>query len=510
MIRITEPTIARFSSDYADKLPLLKSHMKYIDKKVDYDIKRLKNNAHWYVKDLESQAAYEDELAQLKLQRQKSLLFEDEQGLYTYSGIAHTIAQAFQDEVKVDYKLPSTDSLPYANPPKHSSRWYQDAAHKELLVGALKGPKRVEIGTGLGKSTIIRMLVKHVALKTVIMAPSTSIAEQLYDDLVYHFGKRYVGFFGGGKKQSDKLIVVGIDDSLTKVEPGSDHWKALSSAKMFIADESHLCPADTLAKVCMGLCKAAPYRFFFSATQVRPDGLEMMLDAITGETVFSMTVKEGVDQGFLAKPHFRMVEITSDSEARTSDPNKLTRLHLYYNNKVIRAAADLANKFVSKMKRPTIILVEELEQFSRLLPYLKHEVKFAHGPLTAESKKHVAKQYQDDKPNDLVEQFNAGKIPILVGTSCITTGTDLQVVGATIYLMGKSSEIKTKQAVGRDTRGGLNSFVYNPWTKEQKLDCIHVDFDIVNIENLHRHSLMRRAYYEEIYGPVETVDMRGM
>lgn len=499
MIRLLEPA-------FADVTPLdgtlLESHLTYIDKKLDYDIKRLKNAAHWYAGDPDREQEYQDQLAALKEQRKKVALFRKNGQCLTYSGLAYWLAEQFQTNVQVCYPLPEAETLPYANKPKHNARPYQNTAHDKLLDSAHKGPRRVEIGTGLGKSTIIRMVVKSLGLKTVIMAPSTNIANQLYNDLVYHFGKRYVGFFGSGKKQSDKLIVVGIDDSLTKVEPGSDHWDNLSSAKIFIADESHLCPAETLAKVCLGLCRYAPYRFFFSATQVRQDGLELVLDGITGETVFEMTVKEGVDQGYLARPYFKMVEVQSYSAVYSKDPNKMTRHHLYYNNKVVSHAASLANMYVEKLDRPTVILVEELEQFRFLLPYFKHQVKFAHGPLNKDTRKLVPTAYQDDDPNELVAAFNEGKFPILVGTSCIATGTDIQAVGAMIYLMGKSSEVKTKQAVGRSTRGGVNSFVFYP-NGNQKLDCIYVDYDVTNIESVHRHALIRKSFYDEIYGPVE-------
>lgn len=505
MILLSSPTVARLPSSF--DIRLLQAHLKYVDKKVDYEIKRLKNGAHWYVKDEESQQAYEEQLAALKESRTKSLLFCDDGGHWTYSGLAGSLASKFNSSFRTEYDLPATKLIPYANSPKHESRYYQLDAHDKLLASAHLGPRRVEIGTGLGKSTIIRMVLKSIGLKTVVMAPSTNIAEQLYDDLVYHFGKRYVGFYGGGKKQSDKLFTVGIDDSLTKIERGSDAWKDLSQAQVFIADESHLCPAETLQKVCFGVCANAPYRFFFSATQLRNDGLEMVLDGITGETVYSMTVREGVDQGYLARPYFRMVRTFSDEKSYSSDPNKLTRAHLYYNPRVIKAAAMLANRFVGSMKKPTVILVEELEQFTHLLPHLKHKVAFAHGPLTKDTKKLIPAEYHDAKPGDLVEQFNRGEIPILVGTSCISTGTDIRVVEAMIYLQGKSSEIKVKQAVGRDTRGGEKGFVVNPETGKKKVDCIHVDFDVVNVDLVHRHAGIRAGFYEEIYGPVDMVDM---
>lgn len=506
MIYLTSPTIARFDSSYLTKIPLLEAHLQYVDKKVDFEIKRLKDNAHWWIKDEQDQEEYQEKLKDLKNLRRKSLLFKDNEGYYTYSGLAYDIAVKFNDSVKVNYTLPEPSPLPWNKIPKYKDRPYQTEAYNALLGAAHLGPSRVEIATGMGKSTVIRNIIRNLGLKTIVIAPSTSIAKQLYEDLSYCLGKRYIGFFGAGKKESDKLIVVSIDDSLVRVEKEDEHWDNLSSAEVLLWDESHTSVSETLSKVCLGLCSSAPYRFFFSATQIRNDGLDLLLDAITGETVYSMTAKEGVDQGYLSKIDFKMVRTYTENTNIYKDPNKQTRKHLYYNKRVLQCAANLANQFVTKMKKPTLILVEEVEQFTQLLPYLKCEVKFAHGPLNKDNKDLVPEQFQESNVNKLVEEFNLGKIPILVGTSAIATGTDLQVVEACIYLMGKASEIKVKQAVGRCTRGGVNSQVINPWTNVQKTECIFVDFDIVNCDILHRHAMTRRSYYNEIYPPIIEID----
>jgi superfamily II DNA or RNA helicase len=305
-----------------------------------------------------------------------------------------------------------------------------------------------------------------------------------------------VGLYGDGKKEFNKHITIAIDKSLHKVTPGSPAWGHFSRAAVFVADESHLCPASTLAEICLGLMKDAPYRFFFSGTQTRNDGQELLLNAITGPIVFRMSVKEGVDQGYLSRPRFTMFEISSDSKKFSDDANKETRTHLYYNQKVVRAAADLANKAVGLLGRPTVILIEELEQFAYLEPLLKYEAKFAHGGVTKENRDVLPPAYHKSNPTELVDRFNAGEFPILVGTSCISLGTDLTAVGCLVYLQGKSSEIKIKQAVGRGTR--LHS---------GKIDCLVFDFDVVNVKSTHRHAKVRRAIYNDIYGPVQTIKL---
>jgi superfamily II DNA or RNA helicase len=490
MLILPNPTQVRLFG-YESRRQELEQCLAYVDKKVDFEIRKLKQGG-WFVRKY-GDAAFQERLKNLKDRRSKTLLFEDEQGLWTYSGLAHRIAYLFDDEVRQDFQRPKAKLIPWSQTPSKVPRYYQTIAEEKLLEVSHGG---VEIGTGLGKSLCLVRLCKALGLKTVVMCPSVNIAEQLYDELVLHFGRRYVGAFFDGKKQAEKLFVVGVAQSLTKVREGSPAWEQLSKAEVFIADESHMCPAKTLSEVCFGLCARASYRFFFSGTQLRNDGLDLLLDAITGPIVFKMTVQEGVDQGFLAKPIFRMLRLKSTVAYDSPDANNLTRAHVYYNPQVNAAAADVVNRAVGLMNRPTLILVEELEQFSHLLPHLRYEARFAHGGVNGSNKDLVPSKYHDSDPKALVEAFNRGEFPVLAGTSCIAMGTDIQAVQCVVYLRGGKSEIEVKQSVGRCTR-----------LFPGKSDCLFIDFAIDNVRTLANHAEARRSVYSDIYPSYQDVKL---
>lgn len=485
-LSLVSPT--RLSIEGHDK-KMLDLQLQYHDKRVDNELQRAKNN-RWLYQELGPEK-YAELITDLKAQRVKSLLFEDEKGMWTYSGMARRLQSALNVKVNDQRTWPEAKNLPWANVPEKEARPYQEKARDALL--AVKHGA-VEMGTGLGKSYIIQLVLKELGLPAVIMAPSTNIATQLYEDFIQHFGRARVGMYGDGKKDFKKMFTVGIKDSLTKIEPGSDAWNVLSKKPIFIADESHQTPADTLQRVCFGLMKDAPYRYFFSGTQMRTDGLELVLEAITGEIVYRMTVKEGVDQGYLSRPYFTMVEVESDDTYFSKDPLKMQKAHLYYNQKVLKAAADIANKSITLMNRPTLILVEEFEQFAALLPHLRHKVAFAHGGVNKDNAKKIPKMYHESDPSQLVKDFNDGQLQLLVGTSCVSTGTDIRAVKHIIYLMGGLSEIKVKQAVGRGTR-----------LFPGKTDCLFTDFNVSNVEVTKRHAKARRAIYNDIYGPVREI-----
>jgi superfamily II DNA or RNA helicase len=464
----------------------------YRDTSVEFELRKLKKN-HWLAtKDPEE---WQARVQELEAQRQKCLLSQDEQGNYTHSGLKLDIENRFGGETINEVVYPDARLLPWSTTPP-DLRPYQDKA-KALLLGSRHAA--VNMGTGLGKSFIIMHICRTLGLKAVVMAPLTSIAEQLYDDFCRYLGPKWVGFYGDGKKHTNKLITIAIGASLARVEKGSKDFAALSQAKVFIADESHQTPASTLTRVCLDLLKDAPYRFFFSGTQTRTDGAEMLLKGIIGPIVFQMSVRDGVDQGYLAKPVFKFYRVTSDSPCLDGDPNKMTRQHLFYNPRVNAMAGAISNGAIKHLDHSVLILIDEMEQFAKLLPHMKYEVGFAHGGVTKDNRNKIPSQFHQSNPKALVKAFNDRKLRILIGTSCIATGTDIRAVKTLIYLRGGKSEIELGQGLGRGTRlfkdGAYEKTTFN-----------YVDFDVTNVESVHRHAQARADMCDEIYGPVKFID----
>lgn len=478
--------------DYSEsQLAILQANCKYHDLRVDQEILRFKRGLSWFITQHGEEEFY-IKLNELKLARYKTVLFKDEDGtLWTYAGLGEKLSTLLDSPVEDQVIYPESELIPWLKPPEFTLYPYQDETVNLLLEKKHAG---VSLSTGLGKTLIILTICKKLGLKTVIMAPSKNIAKQIYALFLTHFGKKYVGFYGDGKKDPSKLFVIGIAASLTRVDPESEDFEKLSSSQVFISDESHLTPANTFEKVCSELCANAPYRFFFSGTQMRTDGLDVLLDGITGPLVKKMSVKDGVVGGYLSPPIFKMVQLGSASTYKSEDINKMTRRHLFYNPQVVSKAATIINYHISQGK-PVLVLIEELEQFAHLLPHLKHAPKFAHGPVTQETRSKIAPEFHKCDVEELVDEFNRGDNLLLIGTSCISIGTDLKATQVIVFLQGGISEINVRQSIGRGTR------LY-----PGKKDCLVYDFDVVSVPSMHRHAMARRVIYEDIYGPVKTIN----
>lgn len=454
----------------------------FADRGAGFLLHRLKQNRGWARSDFDGWKARYD---QIKSEQKKCILFRDEQGRpYTYAGLWKDLQDRFGWELVTNIEsiepklIPTVKSLP---PP----RYYQTEATNALIAGRHCS---IELPTGSGKTLILLMLARHFGLKTVVMTPSASITDAIYKKFVEHFGQKYVGQLGDGKKKTDRLFTICTAQSLTRVKEGSPAWDDLIDTKVFVVDESHTIPAETFTSACLGVMRTAPYRFFVSATQTRTDGSEMVLKGLTGPIVYSQEFRTLVDQKFLAKPIFKLFHVGSNPRCGvSSDPNKETRNQLYINPNVAQLVGQIVEKAVRLSNRQVLILIEEFEQFLLLRNYLTIPYLFAHGVPSKDAKKFLPEEYWDSDVEDCIKKFNNGECKVLVGTSVLGVGVDLLPVGCLVYLRGGSSEIQVRQGLGRGTR-----------IVDGKTDFWHIDINIKGSAIMERHFANRVDIYNEL------------
>lgn len=449
-ISTNSPALAHIDANEAE-LASLRSVLTFRDRGTEFLISRHKRNRQWHNSD---PSAWQTALDKLQKDLYRCLLLEVDGKPYTYAGLASSIVLAMPGTVvSNDVVYPEPNSIAWAKVPVHEPRYYQDEA-KVALLAAKHGA--IELATGSGKSRVVMELCHDLGHQAVIMAPTTSIARQLYTDFLRAFGKAKVGLYGDGKKELGKKFTIGIAASLTRVEEGTDAWNHFSKSIVCIVDESHTVAADTLERVCLGVLRTAPYRFFVSATQTRTDGGEVLLRGIIGQVVYEKTLEELVNEGFLAKPTWLMVKVPSTHHFHSSDALKMTQAHLLHSPLVLKKAS-LIIDFHAKAGRRVLVLIDEMLQFSKLLPLLTVEARLAHGGVTAANKGKLPEAYWKSDPAELVAAFEAGEFPVLVGTGVIGCGTDIRSPEVVVYLQGGVSAIQIPQALGRGTRRG---FVY--------------------------------------------------
>lgn len=465
-------------------LAKVKTYLSYKDKSMEYQIKRLNANKHKWRMDVEK---VKIKLAELQMQVNKSLLLSDDKGYYTLSGLGHELAKKFNWQIE---KLPDEETkyIPIKFYP-HEMRSYQKEALECMLS---TNHASIEIPTGGGKSLIIINLLMKNPVKTLIIAPLSDIANQLYEGLLRVFGPQYVSKYSSTKKNKNKLFTIATAQSLTRVDKKHHAWDDLSSCNQIIFDESHTCPAETFKNVCLdGVGKNARYRYFVSATQMRGDGTDMLLKGIIGPTVYRIDIKDLISQKYLKQISVTFLTVPA-AFGVSSDPNMETRRNLYENSKIYETVATMCKKIYEQTELQILILIEEYTQFNLLKNYITVPFEFAHGTVSQDAKKSLPSEYWKSDNSAIVEKFNRCQSRVLIGTSAISTGVDIQPTGVLFYLQGGKSEISLKQGIGRGTRPvGPNQLKV-------------FDFIVSGSPTLERHA----KYREEIYNTITNLPIK--
>lgn len=467
----TCPAFINFDEINDAEHDFLKKKLFYKDLSIQYQYTKAKNNRFKWIQDPQGWNKY---CLALKEQMMQSLLLESKGNFYTYAGLKDNLIEAikyqgFQVQFENKVKYPEFELMPYQMYYKPMTLHPYQTEAVEIM---LKNPHAsIELPTGSGKQFIIETLTKRCGLSTLIVVPFRSIAHQFLTSCEEAFGKKYVGLYGDGKKDYKKQIVIGISDSISRLKEGTEAYDLISKKDVLIFDESHLVGAPTVASIATGVAKNIPYRWSVSATQLRVDGKDMLLEGIVGKIIYQKTFRQLVDLGFLADLHFHIYNVESDSSYQSNNPSAMMQKHHLFNENMIKIAASIANvKY--EQKESTLILVDEIKQAEILKNYLTVPFEFA------QSESDVVTQ---------VNNFNEKKNLILIGTKVITTGTNTKPTQNIILLMSGKSVIKYKQALGRGTR-----------TYAGKKHCNVVDFNVVNIQICNNHFNERLRLYEEL------------
>jgi superfamily II DNA or RNA helicase len=498
-INILFPTLAKLESFTSEEYQLLYKQLSYTNTNAQHNLKRHYNNI-WLRK--KNKEAWESKLNELKSKVHNTLVFT-ENGQYFIRPGSLTYLHSLNLEITTSVGYKPLKKVAWSKKLPFELHDYQKQSI-EKLMDIKHG--NISLCTGSGKSAIILTLCREMGLNAAIVAPSASIFSELGEKFDTHFGGSLVGYYGDGRKKIGKRFTVCIGDSLVNVKQNTKEWDFFSNLDVLIVDESHLWGAETLEKVCHGIFANVPYRFFLSGTQTRSDGTERLLQSIIGPTVHTLTTAEAIKGGYVCNHDFTIISLeSSNPNMNSTDILEMKRIHFLRNRNIATVAAKIANADALANGRQTLILVEELSQISMLLPLLKVPYAYAHS----DSKKELLAELGLEKvdSSESVEKFNKNEVKVLIGTSCIATGTNIYPTHNTINWVGGSSEIKAKQgAVGRSVR--LHR--HNPWADKcvEKTKAHIYDFNIVDVLELSSQLEDRIGYYRESETEIKYVKLK--
>jgi superfamily II DNA or RNA helicase len=485
-IIIKTPIKAYLLNYTSDELINIRKQLTFTNTSIAFNIKKL-HGQRWFKKN--NPEAFAARLKELESAKKQTLVFEDSEGIYIRPG-SITYLENILYTVENQVYYPPYKPILWKHKPDFEPYPYQQICNDGLIDNK---HGNISCATGTGKTFIIEMITRNMGLPTVIVTPSQAIFDQLYNESIERFGSRLVGGYGDGYKDIDKKITIAISKSLTNLEKGTEAYDHFHSKQLMLIDECHSFASKTLEDVCHGVFEDVPYRMFVSATVQRGDGSSKLLYSIVGPTVFRLSVKDAIAQGYLCPFKFKILPCITPSTREKKDPIENKREHLLHNKSIAELAAKIANSMALVKNESTLILVEELSQIKSIIQLLKVPYTYVH----AESSKKKLLEIGLEKVNkqDEVERFNCGKVKVLVGTSCISCGVNIYPTHHVINWAGGASEIDTFQGpMGRATRK-LEISKYAQFHNPKPFSTIY-DFRVIGQDILERHLQKRIECYE--------------
>lgn len=451
-------------------LALLQSELTYTDKAKQYQLRRLSKTI-WGRSSLLYKQLQQEIQGKLYEMRRNDMVISSAFFGYLQENFSTHLQNA---QIIDNRKLTGTKIVvPWVNKPYQLRPYQQEAV--DLMLTNYRGV--INFATGLGKTLVATHLVQQFKKRTLIVCPSDSVARQFYDQFVECFGKKKVGFYGGGKKQISE-ITVGIAASVSKYVT---EFQA-ADLGLVIFDETHHTPATTFFDIAEGL-RGVGKVFGLTATDYRSDGKDIMITGGCGHVLIRRDIKWGVKNGFLAEPYFIIREVATGGRDFKDDKLKSYKEHVL-NNIQMKSRIESDARTMMASGKAVLILVDEVAHGEELSKALG--ISFATGP--------------DKKSQSYVDDLNAGKTKGLVGTDGkISEGTDTRNVDVLILANFVASKGAVTQCIGRALR-----------RQGIKTKALILDYVPMGSTMLKRHALQRMSFFEEITDKVKYVQITSV
>lgn len=355
-------------------------------------------------------------------------------------------------------------------------RYYQRVAINRTIEAIAKGQDRILLvmATGTGKTytafQIIYRLWKSKTKKRILfLADRNILVDQTMANDFKHFGDKMIKV---NRKNIDKAheIYLALYQSMTGSEDWQNVYKEFSADffDLIIVDECHRGSAKDNS------AWREVLEYFNSATQIGltatpKETKDISTSNYFGEPVYTYSLKQGIEDGFLAPYKVVRVSLDKDLEGYRPAKGKLDKCgnlieDRIYNisdfdkNLILEKRTEIVAKkiteFLKKTSRfdKTIVFCVDIDHAERMRQSLINE----NSDLTKENNKYIMRITGDnDEGKAQLDNFidPASKYPTIVTTSkLMTTGVDAQTCKLIVLDSNINSITEFKQIIGRGTR----------------------------------------------------------
>ncbi|EHA52180.1 hypothetical protein MCOR27_000326 [Pyricularia oryzae] len=340
--------------------------------------------------------------------------------------------------------------------PRISLRSYQEECIQAVLSSLENGHKRigVSLATGSGKTVIFTQLIDRVppisktATQTLILAHRRELVEQAARHCTNAYPDKTVEIEMGSTHSSGLADITVA--SVQSIISGDRMAKFDASRfKLVLVDEAHHIVAPGYLKTLahFGLAskqQTSPHLVGVSATFSRFDGLR--LGAAIDEIVYHKDYVDMIGDKWLSDVLFTTVESSADiSRARTGAnadflPSELSRA---VNTNEVNEITVRSWMAKAPGRKSTLVFCVDLAHVNGLTQ------KFREFGIDA---RFVTGDTHKVERSERLEEFRAGKFPVLVNCGVFTEGTDIPNIDCVVLARPTKSRNLLVQMIGRGMR----------------------------------------------------------
>ena len=357
-----------------------------------------------------------------------------------------------------------------------SPRYYQRVAINRVIEAIAKGQDRILLvmATGTGKTytafQIIYRLWKSRAKKRILfLADRNILIDQTMANDFKHFGDKMIKV---NRKNVSKAheIYLALYQSMTGSEEWQDIYKQFSPDffDLVIVDECHRGSAKDNS------AWREVLEYFSSATQIGltatpKETKDVSTSNYFGEPVYTYSLKQGIEDGFLAP--YKVVRVSLDRDLEGYRPAKgkvdkygnliedrIYNVSDFDRNLILEKRTEIVAKKISEFLRKTnrfdktIVFCVDIDHAERMRQALINE----NSDLVKENSKYIMRITGDNEEGKAqLDNFidPVSKYPTIVTTSkLLTTGVDAQTCKLIVLDSNINSMTEFKQIIGRGTR----------------------------------------------------------
>lgn len=287
--------------------------------------------------------------------------------------------------------------------------------------------------TGSGKTITALEIIRRQGQRAVVIVHNRELLRQWREVIQRHLGIQ-AGVIGDGRwSPGDQVTVAMIQTLASRQEAAVALGQEVG---LVLADECHHSPMESFRQV-IGLFPAK-YRYGFTATAIRRDGLGEMIFRLLGDVVATVEPDEVLNIGGIVP--VRIEELHTGMSLSGINPDVhgwtdlITAIILHPDRNAL--IADVAR--VVAVDRPTLILTDRVDHAEAVLGMV-HGALMIHGGMPKKERQAAMERIPDSR--------------ITIGTkNLLGEGVDVSAWSALIMATPISGEVPLRQAIGRVIR----------------------------------------------------------